>query len=268
MSPEHAGHGLAVGPLLLVPPLLFWSYLAAALRERAADRPGWSHWRTASFGAGTAAAAVALALPGHGLAAHMWQHLLLGMLAPLGLVLGAPASLALRVADRRTGRAVVRLLRRPAVGVLTHPVTGLALTVGGLYVLYLTPLYRATLTNPVLHHLVLLHFLLSGYLFTWAIAGPDPGPQRPRVPVRLVVLGVAVAGHATLAQLLHAGLLVDVTAPAAELRAAATVMYYGGDLAELLLALALLVTWRPEPRRARQADEPTPGTAALPASAG
>lgn len=268
MSPEHAGPGLAIGPLLLVPPLLFWSYLAAALRERAADRAGWSHWRTASFGAGTAAAAVALALPGHGLAAHMWQHLLLGMLAPLGLALGAPATLALRVADRRAGRAVVRLLHRPAVGVLTHPVTGLLLTVGGLHLLYLTPLYRATLADPVLHHLVLLHFLLSGYLFTWSIAGPDPGPHRPRVPVRLVVLGVAVAGHATLAQLLYAGLLVDVTAPATELRAAATVMYYGGDLAELLLALALLVTWRPEPRRARQPAEPAPGSAPLPASAG
>jgi putative membrane protein len=51
--------------------------------------------------------------------------------------------------------------------------------------------------------------------------------------------------------LLYAGLLVDVPATAADRHAAATVMYYGGDLAEIALALTLLATWRPEARPAR-----------------
>ncbi|MCM0677562.1 cytochrome c oxidase assembly protein [Micromonospora phytophila] len=242
-------HATTVGPLLLVPLFAFWVYLAAALRQRDPGRGGWSHWRTASFGAGAALLAVAAVLPGHDLVGHMWQHLLVGMVAPLGLVLGAPGTLALRTVSRRAGRAAVRVLRHPAPRVLAHPVTGLLLTAGGLWLLHLTPLHRATLTHPALHTLVLLHFLVSGYLFTWAIAGPDPGPHRPGVPVRLVVLGASVAAHATLAQLLYAG-LVDVAAPPEQLRAAATLMYYGGDLAEILLALALLVTWRPAPRRA------------------
>lgn len=264
MTLAHPGHEATVGPLLLVPLLVFWVYLAAALRQRDPGRGGWSHWRTASFGAGAALLAVALARPAHDIAAHMWQHLLLGMLAPLGLVLGAPGTLALRTVDRRVGRAAVRLLRHRAFGVLAHPVAGLLLTVGGLYLLYLTPLYRATLDDPVLHRLVGLHFLVSGYLFTWSIAGPDPGPHRPPVPVRLAVLGVAVAGHAALAQLLYAGQLVDVPAPTDQLRAAATIMYYGGDLGEILLALALLVTWRPAPRRDTAATPP----ATAPSSAG
>ncbi|MGV9977794.1 cytochrome c oxidase assembly protein [Micromonospora wenchangensis] len=243
-------HGGGVGLLLLVPPVVFWGYLAAALRQRDPGRGGWSHWRTASFGAGTALLAVALLLPAHDLVGHMWQHLLVGMLAPLGLVLGAPGTLALRSVPPRTGRAVLRLLRRPAVTVVSHPVTGLLLTAGGLYLLHLTPLYRATLTHPGLHPVLLLHFLFSGYVFTWSVAGPDPGPHRPGVPVRLAVLGLSVAAHATLAQLMYAG-LVDAAAPAAQLRTAATVMYYVGDLAEILLALALLVTWRPAPRRDR-----------------
>ncbi|TDB79355.1 cytochrome c oxidase assembly protein [Micromonospora sp. KC721] len=237
-------HGATVGPLLLVPLVVFWVYLAAALRERDAGRGGWSHWRTASFGTGTALLAVAVLVPGHDLVGHMWRHLLVGMLAPLGLVLGAPGTLALRVLDRRRGRALVRALRHPVARVVAHPVTGLLLTAGGLYALHLTPLYRASLDHPPLHTLVLAHFLASGYLFTWAIAGPDPGPHRPAVPVRLVVLGVSVAAHAALAQLMYAG-LVDTAAPVAQTRTAATLMYYVGDLAELLLALAVLVTWRP-----------------------
>ncbi|MFF5214240.1 cytochrome c oxidase assembly protein [Micromonospora sp. NPDC000442] len=244
-------HATTVGPALLVPLLAGWLYLAAALRQRAPDRAGWSHWRTTAFAVGCALLAIALLIPADGFAAHMWQHLLLGMLAPLGLVLGAPGILALRCVDRRTGRAALRILGSPALRPLTHPVIGLLLTAGGLWVLYLTPLYRATLTDPALHGLVNLHFLLSGLLFTWSIAGPDPYPHRARVPVRLVVLGAAVVAHASLAQLMYAGLLVDVPATPEQLRVGATVMYYGGDLAEILLALALLATWRPRPRRRR-----------------
>ncbi|SCL33777.1 putative membrane protein [Micromonospora nigra] len=245
---HHAGHA-TVGPALLVPLAACWVYLAAALRQRGRDGAGWSHWRTAAFAAGCALLATALILPADDFVGHMWQHLLLGMLAPLGLVLGAPGTLALRTVDRRAGRAAVHVLRHPALRPLTHPVTGLLLTAGGLWLLHLTPLYRATLVDPLLHDLVHLHFLVSGCLFTWSMAGPDPGPHRPRVPVRLVVLGAAVVAHASLAQLLYAGLLVDVPAPPEQLRAGATVMYYGGDLAEILLALALLAGWRPGPRR-------------------
>ena len=136
------------------------------------------------------------------------------------------------------------------MAVLSHPITGLGLTMGGMAVLYFTPLYGATASSPPLHDAVHLHFLLAGYLFASSIAGPDPAPHRPSVPFRLVVLGVAIAAHAVLAQLIYAGALVQIPVPPAELRGAADLMYYGGDIAELLLAVALVSTWRPVPARA------------------
>lgn len=62
--------------------------------------------------------------------------------------------------------------------------------------------------------------------------------------MRLVVLGLAVAVHASVAQLLFAGIGVQVREPVDQMRAAGNLMYFGGDIAELALALVLLFTWR------------------------
>lgn len=229
------------------------TYVVLAAREATGPR-GWNPWRTAAFLAGCVVLVAGL-LPGlapypaHDLRTHMLAHLLVGMVAPLGLVLGAPVTLALRALPVRHGRRLVRVLRSRPVVPLTHPVTGLVLTVGGLAVLHLTPLHGLAVREPAVGHLITLHFLVAGCVFTHAIAGPDPAPHRPSVPARLVVLGVAVAGHAVLSQLLYAGALGHVSAPVEQLRGAGSLMYYGGDVAELLLALALVGTWRPAAAR-------------------
>ncbi|MBF8185751.1 cytochrome c oxidase assembly protein [Nonomuraea sp. K274] len=230
-------------------------YLLASGRAR-----GWSTWRGVSFCTGCALLVLALTGPvaGHDFRGHMVQHLLIGMLAPPALVLGAPVTLLLRTLPAARARRLTALLRCRAFRVLGAPVTALVLSVGGMVVLYCTPLYRLTTVSEPVHHLVHLHFLLAGCLFSWAIAGPDPAPHRPPVPHRLVVLGVAVAVHSGLSQLMYAGLWIDVPAPPEQVRGAAEIMYYGGDLAELLLAMALVTTWRPVRVPARDA---APGAA-------
>ncbi|GAA2340559.1 cytochrome c oxidase assembly protein [Streptomyces cuspidosporus] len=227
--------------------------LARRARSRHPGRP-WAGRRTASFLAGCALLAVALLPPlapfAHGdFRGHMAQHLLIGMYAPLALVLGAPVTLLLRTLPAHRARRAAGLLRTRPLRLLAHPATALALSTGGLVVLYCTPLYDATAHRPLAHGLLHAHFLFSGYLFAWAVAGPDPGPTRPGVPARLVFLGVAVALHATLAQLMYGGFLIAVHAPIPQVRGAAQLMYYGGDIAELLLAAALVATWRPARRR-------------------
>jgi putative membrane protein len=185
------------------------------------------------------------------------------MVAPLGLVLGAPITLVLRTVPRGLGRRLGRLLHQRALRPVAHPVTALVLSVGGFAALYMTPLYTVVAGRPVLHSLMTIHFLLAGCLFVWVIAGPDPAPRRPSVPARLVVLGVAVAVHAILSQLLYAGVIAPIDVSAAQRQGAATLMYYGGDIAELLVAAALVGTWRPVRRFAPSArpqfDRAEPG---------
>ena len=123
--------------------------------------------------------------------------------------------------------------------------TALVLNVGGMAALYATPLYAATQASPVLHALVHVHFLAAGCLFTHAVlAGPDPAPHAPGLRTRLNVLFVAIAAHAVLAKLMYGYGLPRGTAHGPdEVRAAARLMYYGGDLAEGLLAVALFARW-------------------------
>lgn len=224
------------------------AYLFAACRLHGRAR-AWPGSRTACFAFGILSLTIAIMPPvadfaHHDLRGHMIQHLLLGMLAPLGLVFAAPVSLTLKTVPASTGRKLVALLHSRPVIFLSHPLTALLLNVGGMYLLYLTPLYAASLANPMLHALVHIHFVIAGCVFTWAIAGPDPGPRRPGLHFRLGVLFVSISMHATLAKLMYAyGWPRGTHHTPEEIQSAAQLMYYGGDLAELVLVIALFGLW-------------------------
>lgn len=234
--------------------ILLLFYLAAASRQTTSPSK-WSRWRTASFSGGIILLGIALspaiASYAHSdLRGHMVQHLLLGMFAPLALVLGAPGTLLLRSIRTTAARRLVALLDTRPVRFLIHPVTALILDMGGMYALYLTPLYALSTTDPTVHFLVHLHFVLSGYLFTWSIAGPDPAPHRPSLNLRLGVLFIGTAVHATLAKLMYAyGYPRGTGHDIAEIEEEAKLMYYGGDLAEILLAIAFFAIWFRSQRR-------------------
>jgi cytochrome c oxidase assembly factor CtaG len=242
---DHTSGGDAagfVGAVVLVG-LLASVYLLAT----AGDPRGSSRWRSTAWLAGCTSLGVAASPLLDGDAqVHMVQHLMLGMFAPLGLVMGAPVTLLLRRASPPVRRLVVRMLRSSPAHVLSHPVTAAVLSTGGLFAVLLTPLYAEAEQHPLLHHGLHLHYLAAGYLFVWAIAGPDPAPGRPGMWTRTLTLLVAAAGHAVLAKFLyaHAGVLPPGAGEQPDaVRAAAQLMYYGGDAAELLLAVALFAGW-------------------------
>ncbi|MDW4906727.1 cytochrome c oxidase assembly protein [Streptomyces sp. ADMS] len=232
--------------------------LAARARRRNAQA-GWSRWHTGWFLAGCGLLAAGLLPPlapwAHGdFRGHMLQHLLIGMYAPLALVLGAPVTLLLRNLPAEQGRRATGLVLSRPVHMLVNPVAALVLSVGTLVLLYFTPLYNAMSASTWLHWQLHAHFLLAGCLFAYVIAGPDPAPARPGVPARLVVLGAAIAAHAVISQLMYGGFGINIHAPVEQVQRGAEIMYYGGDIAELLLAVALVATWRPQhtARRTRE----------------
>ncbi len=249
---DGASHATAPSPggwllpvLVVVVPVA--AYLSGAARLRGAGR-AWSGARTASFLCGALLVGLAVSPVMHADTAggHMARHLVLGMFAPLALVLGAPGTLLLAVLPVVARRPVAAALRSRPLHALSHVTTAAVLSVGGLYLLYLTPLYAASTRWSVVHHLVHLHFLLSGYLYAWAVAGPDPAPRRPGMAVRLAVLVAAGGAHAYLAKLLYSRapeLPAGSGFAAGEIRAAAQLMFYGGHLAELLVLVALFAAW-------------------------
>jgi putative membrane protein len=173
---------------------------------------------------------------------HVAQHLLLGMAAPGLLALSAPLTLALRALPVHPRRLLLRLLHSLPVRGLAAPSTAVALSLGGLYVLYLTGLYQATEHNDLLHAAVHLHMFLAGCLLSWAVIGVDP-MRRPGTLVRLAVLVVTAAGHDTLAKLMYAWNLPTAGGALAAKRAGAELLYYGGTVTDVALAVIVMAQW-------------------------
>jgi len=129
--------------------------------------------------------------------AHMVQHMVLAMVVPVLLVLGAPSTLALRVLPARRGDPgprewLVAALGSRLVGFLSNPMVAGPIFVAGFYGLYFTSLFDTLMGGHWGHVAMQTHFLLTGYLFFWSLIGIDPGPRRlpyaGRMGVHLVVM--------------------------------------------------------------------------------
>ncbi len=168
----------------------------------------WPLGRTASFLIGLLivnyAVNGAIGVYSHfGFSYHMIEHMILGMIAPIALVLGAPITLALRTLP--TGRnseeegprnILVRFLHSKYAKLMTNPVVALMIFDGSLFVLYFTGLFGTLMGSHLGHFFMNVHFLLAGALFFHVIVGVDPNPNRPPNIVRMVILFAAMSIHA------------------------------------------------------------------------
>ena len=121
---------------------------------------------------------------------HVVQHVLLGMVAPILLVLGAPVTLALQASSRPTQARLLAVLHSRPVRVVTNPVVVWVLFGGTLVVLYFTGLYELSLRNGWVHAGSSTCTSSSwACLFLAFVVGLDPIPGAmsygARAPVRV-----------------------------------------------------------------------------------
>ncbi len=162
-------------------------YLRGWLVLRRRDPRHWVGSCLASFLAGLAAIYLALGSPIEPFAAlllqvHMLQHLLLMMVAPPLLWLGAPLFPLLRGLPRpiRVYWAIPLLSSLPLrrlFGRLTHPLTALPIFVAVSWFWHFPPLYDLALRSSYWHYLQHACFLGTALLFWYPVVRPYP--SRP-----------------------------------------------------------------------------------------
>jgi putative copper resistance protein D len=263
--------------------LLIAYLVGVALLARRGDR--WPFGRLLWWTAGviTIELMTVTGVDGYGMelfSVHMVQHMVLGMLAPILLTLGAPMTLLLRVlpARHRSQRSargtLLALIHSRPVQLIANPVTTVILFLASLYGLYFTPVFDWLMSTMWGHNLMLAHFLAIGMLYFWGVLGVDPSPRRgggfmgafSRPVVRLTELAVTVPFHAFFGVIIMmaSGLIVGFYAhppagwhvsPLSDQQAGGGIAWGFTELPTLLVLGVLFLQWqRSDVRRARTAD--------------
>jgi cytochrome c oxidase assembly factor CtaG len=164
--------GITADVFVLALAVLYWvPYIRRAGRLAREGRPV-PRWRQWCYGGGIVVLICALSTPlgvlsEKLLVAHMVEHLLIGDIAALLIVLGL------------TGPMIAPLLRIGIFArarVFTHPLVALPVWAIDLYAWHLPFLYQAALRNQYVHAAEHACFLLAGMAMWMALLGPLPKP--------------------------------------------------------------------------------------------
>ncbi|MGA5191497.1 cytochrome c oxidase assembly protein [Streptomyces griseoincarnatus] len=266
-------------------PLFAFGTAAAALlylagvRKLRARGDKWPVGRTVSWLLGLAVAVLAtisgLAVYGKVLfSVHMGQHMILAMTVPILLVLGAPATLALRAFPAvpkgepdGPREMLLKLLHSRYVKLISHPAVASVLFIGSAFVVYYTSLFETLMRSHLGHMFMLVHFLAAGLLFFWVIIGIDPGPRRPPHLGRLFVLILTMPFHSWFSiSLMSSSALIGegwwslldrpwVEDALADQYDAGAIAWATGDIPVLITTIILAIQWvRSDLREARRVD--------------
>ena len=248
----------------------------------------WPVGRTISFALGISAIDFATS-GGLGVYAHfafswhMVAHMVLGMIAPIGIVLGAPITLALRTLPQsRDGQELgvrgllIKALHSRYARVLTNPVVALAIFDGSLFALYFTSLFGGMMQSHQGHLFMSIHFILTGILFFHVIVGVDPNPRKVPHIIRIVILFAAMSIHAFFSvALMSASTLIDggyfesLQRPwsldlLADQRTGGAIGWAMGEIPILIALVATFIQWmRDDSHEAKRIDRNTARMAAL-----
>lgn len=254
--------------------LALYGWGVARLRGRG---DSWPVRRTLSFVIGvlTIALVTCTAMNEYGMvlfSVHMAQHMVISMLSPILLLLGAPVTLALRALPaagrgRRGPRELlVSLLHSRYMRVITHPMFTIPMFIASLYALYFTAIFDFLMESKVGHVGMMAHFLAVGLIFFWPIMGVDPGPHRPGYVMRMLELFASMPFHAFfgIAIMMASEPMVGTySAPPASLdvsaladqNAAGGIAWAFSEVPSVIVLIALIYQWyHSEQRQARRND--------------
>ena len=261
----------------LVVVALLAALYATGLRVMQRSGDAWPAGRTVNWYVGVVLLALStqtgLATYSHVVfSAHMAQHMVLVMLVPIFLVLGAPLTLALRTLPRSPGQLGPRewltaALHSRTVAVLANPIVASVIFLAGFWGLYYTPLYAWLMPSHWGHVAMNVYFLLSGFLFFWMLLGVDPGPRRAPYLVRMIVMIVVMPLHSffaismlatstVMAEAFYAALARPyATDLLADQHLGASIGWASGDIPMLIVMVAMFFQWvGADEREARRAD--------------
>ncbi|QNE22072.1 cytochrome c oxidase assembly protein [Kribbella qitaiheensis] len=287
MLPLHAGPGDQIAPFKASSLLTAWTFEPVLLaviivagglylygvRRLHARGDKWPVSRTFAFvglGLGSAVIATQSALGTYDtvlISVHMAQHMILSMLTPLAMALGAPVTLALRTLPQQPRKWLLSVLHSRLAKVLCFPLIGFTLFVLSPWALYFSGWYDATLRSTALHDLLHVHFIVVGSLFFWPLLGLDPVPGRVIYPFRLMLTFLTLPFHAFLGiTIMSANKLIAEDwytsfgrswppSPLRDQYIAGGLLWGSGDIVGILFFAVLFVQWvKQSQREARRED--------------
>jgi cytochrome c oxidase assembly factor CtaG len=252
--------GWTFEPTQLLPVALAGLLYARRARTLAARGRPVPPLKLASFGAGLATLVAALVTPIDSIgeerlfSVHMFQHLLIGDVAPLLLALGLSGPLL---------RPLLAPKPLQRLRVLTHPFVALPLWAANLALWHVPRLYVAALEHSAVHALQHACFLAGGLLLWSTLLGLLPGPRWYGVGARLLSLGFVWVVGVALSNLFlwsdHAYYAPYVTdprtwrlSPVADQRAGGGVMLVEMMLVGACVFVVLGLRWLEEAERRQQ----------------
>ena len=167
-----AGPGVLADVFVVALAILYWLPYHRRAGRLAREGHAVPGWRQACYAGGIVVLLIALSSPlgvlsEKLLVAHMVEHLLIGDIAALLIVLGL------------TGPMIAPLLRIGLFNrlrVLSHPLVALPVWAIDLYAWHIPVLYQAALRNEYVHALEHVCFLGAGIAMWMALLGPLPKP--------------------------------------------------------------------------------------------
>ena len=252
--------GWTLDPLQLAPPLLLAAGYAVRAHDLALRGRPVARARHAAFYSGVVVLALAVCSPVDTIGetrlfwVHMTQHLMLGDIAPLLIVLGLTGPILRPV-------LAVRWVQR--LRFLAHPLVALPVWVLNLYLWHLPALYEAALRHAGVHALEHILFFTTGALMWAAVVEPLPGPawfgSGPKALYVLVVRtlqGVLAnvfiwSGHAFYG-FYAAGERRSGVSPATDQTIGGAIMFLEGAVVTLAVFAWLFLRWTREAELAQQ----------------